>query len=250
MNNAEQKVSNYFSNAKRNVKSNLKNIYDDIYPKAVTQTTDNIAVTIISEESEQINRYIRTVRQQLKNAAMEAIDDFGISENYSEIIWAKVMNSVGVPKVQLCSREDISFNNYADREPVNASVSSRRRTSEQVNDLKRKQIIYGGVAIAGTVAETITLLIVPGFGGFAGVLKIAELLVVGVGVAGVIKTQKSITEINRIYTEEKRNQVRKENAASVVREICIKQCEYNTDIINNWIDKVYNEFVNVCHSYL
>lgn len=249
MNNAEQKVSNYFSNAKRNVKGNLKNIYDDIYSKAVTQTPDNIAVTIISEESEQINRYIRTVRQQLKNAAIEAIDNFGISESYSEIIWAKVMNSVGVPSVQLCSSEDISITHNT-KNRANASASSARRTNGQINNLQRKQMIFGGVAIAGAVAETITLLIVPGFGGFAGVLKIAELLVVGVGVAGVIKTQKDITEINRIYTEEKRIQERQSNAETVVKEVCSKQCEYNSSIINSWIDRVYSEFIDICHSYL
>lgn len=249
MNNAEQKISKFFTNTKSSVKNNMKNIYDDIYSKVITQSPDNIAVTIISEESEQINRYIRTIRQQLKNATMEAIDDFGISDSYSEIIWAKVMNSVGVPSVQLCSSEDIPVIHNSNR-GANTSASSKRRTSNQVNDLQRKQMLYGGAAIVGAVAETITLLIVPGFGGFAGILKIAELLVVGVGVAGVIKTQKNINEINRIYTEEKRNQEIKESTESVVRQICFKQCEYNTDIINNWVDKVYNEFIDICHSYL
>ncbi len=246
MDNTEQKLHNYFSNTKNDVIQNLQGIYKDIYTKAIAQHPNNIAVTIISEESSQINGYIRKIRQQLKNSAMEAIVNFGISENYSEVIWAKVMNSLGVPKVELCRSEDIPISNNSAFEQNDAS----RRTSNQVKDLQRQQMKYGGAAAAGAVAETITLLIVPGWGGLAGIIKIAELFVVGVGVAGVVTTQKKITEINRIYTEERKKQVRKENVESAVSEICQRQCDCNTYIINDWIDKVYDEFINQCKSYL
>ena len=246
MNKSEQKINNYFSNMKDSVANDIKKIYDDMYQKAITQKSHNIAVAIISEESNQINKYVRNLRQQLKEAAMEAVVNFDISENYSEIIWAKVMNCVSVPSVQLCSSEDIKIGEL----PNENHNDSSSKINNQRNDIKRKQMVYGGAAALGAVSGTITMLIVPGFRDVVGFLKIAEIIVTGVGVAGVIKTQKEISEINKIYTEEKKNQQRKESIEAVVSEVCQNQCELNINIINAWIDKVLVEFMNQCKSYL
>ena len=247
MNKAEQKLENFFSNIKSDAKKSIEEIYNGIYAKTITKPAESIASTIISEESEQINNYIRVIRQQMKNAAAEAVLDFGISDSYSEIVWAKVMRIVGVPDVQLCAVEDVPVSHPSESEPLSAAGKQARKN---VSELQRRRNVFGGVAVAGAVAETVTMLIVPAFSGAVGILKIAELIVVGTGIAGVISTQMKISETNRVFTEEKRNQVRKEKRETVISEICRKQCEYNTSIILAWIDKVYSEFIRQCGEYL
>lgn len=243
--NSEELTSNFLAEKREIVKA-MKNIYADISRKVALQSASQIAITIISEESDQINSYIRKLPRRLKAIAADFAAWSGMSESAAEIVWANVMNTVGMPKAELCRTENINLK----KQPSGESVRNSRVSTQKQELEKLKMNYYSGVAAAGAVAGIITCLVVPGFSGVVALIKSAELLVTGAGVAGAVTTKKKIDEINRIATDKSETSGTSGESKRIISEICNKQCELNTRLILKWVDSVCEELIVRCENEL
>ena len=242
--NSEELINN-FSAEKQEIVKAMKNIYADISRKAASESESQMAITIISEESAQINSYIRKLPRKLKAVAVDFAAQVGMSEGLTEIVWANVMNAAGMPKAELCRTENINIKNG----PIGDSVRNARARSNK-RELEKLKKNYSGVAAAGAVASIITCLVVPGFSGVVALIKSAELLVTGAGVAGAVSTQKKIDQINRIANNESVPRGMSDETKQIISEICSKQCEFNTGLILEWVDSVCKELIVQCENEL
>ena len=61
------------------------------------------------------------------------------------------------------------------------------------------------------------------------------------GAMGTYTSQQKIDEIDRIYTAERQAADRQKQVSQLAETICEKQCESNTKIIGEWIDRIAAE---------
>lgn len=224
----------------------LQEIYQEIMRVVIVQPPERIAPMILQAESQKINDYIRHVQHLIKKDACAQMVLYGLPEATAGIVWVKIMNNVSFPKVSLCQKQDIKLSGSGQQE--NTRVNARQKTELKRLETARNTCI--GVTAAGAVAEIITCLIVPGWTGFSGAVKIAGLVVTGAGAIGTAVSQQQIQEINRIINQVQKNTTSQPNIRSVIEEICKYQCKTNCEIICNWIEEIFKELIVQCENEL
>ena len=235
-------ICEIFEREKENAAEKMAGIYQQIARVVMAQPPERIVQTILQEESQRINDYIRSLRQDLKEKACRAMVSFGFTEAVTDIIWANTMTCVSLPKVFLCQKQDVKIPVSGNKRP--AGPDPRQRAQLRRLGTAKKAAV--GAAAAGTVAEIITCLVVPGWTGVVGAAKVAGLVVIGAGAAGAAASQYQIQEINRIVNQVQNSESSRTDTRQVIKEICRYQCDANRKIICQWLDRVCEELILQC----
>ena len=235
-------ICEIFEREKENAAGKIAGIYQQIARVVMAQPPERIVQTILQEEYQRINDYIRSLRQDLKEKACRAMVSFGFTEAVADIIWANTMTCVSLPKVFLCQKQDVKIPVSGNKRP--AGPDPRQRAQLRRLGTAKKAAV--GAAAAGTVAEIITCLVVPGWTGVVGAAKVAGLVVIGAGAAGAAASQYQIQEINRIVNQVQNSESSRTDTRQVIKEICRYQCDANRKIICQWLDRVCEELILQC----
>lgn len=224
----------------------IEEMYQEITRTVMAQPPERIASIILQSESQKLNNYIRDIQQAIKEDACSQMVSCGLSEATAGIIWAKIMNNVSLPKVSLCQKQDIKLS--APVQQGNVGANSRQKAELKRLETSRNTCI--GVAAVGAAAEIVTCLVVPGWTGFSGAVKIAGFVVTGAGAIGAAVSQQQIQEINRIINQVQKNTTSQSDIHNVIEQICRHQCKTNCEIICNWIKQIFKELIVQCENEL
>lgn len=241
-NNQKNMIGEVLAQKKTESEAAMISIYKGIARNVMAQPPERLALAILQEESPKVNDYIRTLRQSLKAECVKTMLACGLSEAAAGIVWANVMNAVGLPKVSLCQKQDVPANAPAHK----VSEGPSRKQREEINRLEATRNLSIGIAAVGAVAGVVTCLVVPGWSGVAGLVKVASIVVVGAGAAGAVTSQLRIEEINRIVNQVQQQGPSKEDLRGVVTQVCKHQCKTNGQIIHQWLDRVQEEVIAQC----
>jgi uncharacterized membrane protein YidH (DUF202 family) len=179
----------------------------------------------------------------VKESSCAAIHNCGLSDAVATIIWANVMRHTGMPEVSLCRTQDVNSARTASQK-----TGPTREQKEEINRLAAQRTIGVGIAAAGLAAEIITCLIVPGWTGVSGIIKVtkvAGLVIIGTGVATAASAHVRMEEINRLV-EQYQKEDAKEELYELIRQICRHQAETNIQIVCGWLDRIFEEVIRLC----
>lgn len=221
----------------------IANIYQDIATSVMNLPSERIAQAILKQESPKVNEFILTLQKKVKEAICAAIHNCGLSEAVATIIWANVMRHTGMPEVSLCRTQDVNSARTASQK-----TGPTREQKEEINRLAAQRTIGVGIAAAGLAAEIITCLIVPGWTGVSGIIKVtkvAGLVIIGTGVATAASAHVRMEEINRLV-EQYQKEDAKEELYELIRQICRHQAETNIQIVCGWLDRIFEEVIRLC----
>lgn len=232
-------INTIFEKNRREVESDLEAIYTEIKECVMIQPPERLAQAILQNESPKVNDYIKILRQQLKTEACKVMIECGLTDSIAKIVWANVMNTTGIPKVELCRRQDMIIENNESEK----LLIRKEKYKQEKQCLKNSQKLSMGIATIGLTTGIITCLIVPSWTGIAGLVKVASVVVVGTGVAGTVITQKKINEINRIVNQLPHEENIDKDYNDVIAKVCLQQCKTNVNIIKNWIEEVQHEVI-------
>mgnify|MGYP005749990935 CR=1 FL=1 len=232
-----------FAEAKEKMALEMKEVYQDIFQNIKTLDMAELAGQIPMQESTKINRYMRTLRQDLKSVAVAELIRCGLPSYETEVTWASIMQQVGLPQIELCRKEAFSGSDKKERADGSsaAHAEERRDKDRERRQLEQRRNQYAAVMAAGAAVEVVSWLTVPGWGMVGILAKGAGIVVMAAGAMGTYTSQQKITEIDRIYTADRQAADRQKQVSQLAETICQKQCERNTKIIGDWIDQVASE---------
>ena len=152
------------------------------------------------------------------------------------------MQQVGLPRIELCRKEEIGgIKKEASDKASDAHSQERQERDAERRQLEQRRNQYAAVMAAGAAAEVVSWLTVPGWGVVGILAKGAGIVVMAAGAMGTYTSQQKIDEIDRIYTAERQAADRQKQVSQLAETICEKQCESNTKIIGEWIDRIAAE---------
>lgn len=222
----------------------IAQIYDEIAKDVMNLPSDRLAQAILKQESPKVNEFILLIQKKLKEAICATIHCCGLSDAVATIIWANVMRHAGMPEVSLCRTQDVNSAKPASQKKAGPT----REQKEEINRLAAQRSIGVGIAAAGLAAEIITCLIVPGWTGVSGIIKVtkvAGLMIIGTGIGTAASAHVRLEEINRLVEQYQKEEA-KEELHEVIRQVCKHQAETNTQIICTWLDRIFDEVIRLC----
>lgn len=231
-----------FNEKKTQVRPDLEAEYGQMANRMLQEQPARMAQCILQEESPCINAYIRKLRKQLQQQTSEQMQALGVSPSAAGIVWAAVKNRSELPKASLCRREDVQIQPAAPS--ASGGVSAEQKQAVNARN------VSAGIAAAGAVAAAVTCLVVPGWTGAAGIVKAAELVVVGAGAVGAVATQQRIQQINRIAGRDPQARAPKQDVRELVKQVCTHQCRTNVQIIEQWLDTECEALIAECEREL
>lgn len=235
-----------FDEKKAQVKSDLESEYGQIANQMIQEPPERMAQCILQEESPRVNAYIRKLRKQLQQLTGEQMQKLGVSQSAAGIVWAAVKNQSELPRASLCQREDVKVPSAAQKTSGSSTTEQKQELGKMVN----ARNVSASIAAASAVAVVVTCLVVPGWPGAAGVVKAAELVVVGAGAAGAFASQQRIDEINRIVSRSQQADVSRQDVRELAKQVCTHQCRTNAQIIEQWLDVERETLIAECEREL
>lgn len=246
--NYEANIQQAFAEEKKRACSKVRSIYQNIFHEVSFRPVDKVPAEIISKEALQINGCISALKRDMKALSMRLITESGIPENKTEIIWAGVSLTVGMPKAQLCHMETVKIKGNT------SENGGQKRTigqdgKKEINRLTAKRNSALKMTATGVAVEAVSWLVVPGWNGVSVFAKTAGAVIIGVGAVNAVNSQVQIAEKNRLCSVQKQQKTDKEEQKEVeklMKEICEKQAECNEVQICNWIDIVCETLISKC----
>lgn len=214
----KEEIQNLFKDQEKDilkdVSKKIREIYREIEKRLDNTSLEILTKKIIIEEASKVNSYIQELDRQLQEKICETMSDKDILKNSTNIVWIRVKQKVGVPKICLCQEED---------------VSDEFDTSLQKDNKKSNGLV---VIIAGVCMEVIGCFFIPAIGKWAITVNGLGIILVAAGIYKKFKEKFQITVNSDVRSE-----------GEQVKVICETQRDLNTKIIHEWVNKIYDTLI-------
>lgn len=243
----EEKMSANFLQIKNQVKQDISNIYNDINIQLNRIDSNDIVSTLIRLETEKINIYITNLISKVRIATIEELKERKYPEYLTAGAWTKIIKSVSMPKIKLCSIQQINNVEYSNNTQEHHKVSKDLKSQEQIKLFKHRKITsicttgVGGIAI-------IAALVIPGWEALPIALLCAGGIIIICGSASAINTHRKIETIKSRMEKEQMGTKSQTSAAALVNKLTDFQAKNNTKVILDWMEKIEEAIDSLCNT--
>lgn len=237
-----------FLQIRTQIKYDVQNIYDNINAQLSRFNSNDIASTLIRLETEKVNIYISDMVAKVRITAIETLKERAYPEYLTAGAWAKIIKSVGMPKIKLCSIQQISNVGYSSNAQVYHTSGKDTKSKEQIAHLEHRKIAGIGAAGLGGTA-VVAALIIPGWEALPITLLCAGGVVLICGSVSAITTQREIETIkSRMEKEQMKATPNQSSAPTFIKKLTDFQSQNNIEVITIWLNKIEEAIDNLCNS--
>lgn len=241
-------MSANFLQIRAQIEHDVQNIYDDINAQLSKVHSNDIAATLIRLETEKVNIYITDMVAKVRIIAIEELKQRAYPEYLTAGAWTKIIKSVGMPKIKLCSIQQINDAGCSNNTQTHQASGKDAKNKEQIAHLENRKIAsIGATGLGGTAV--VAALIIPGWEVLPITLLCAGGIVLVCGSVSVITTQREIETIkSRMEKEQMKATPSQPSAPAFTKKLTDFQTQNNITVIASWLDKIEEAIDNLCNS--
>ena len=241
-------MSAYFLQIRAQIEHDVQNIYDNINAQLSKVYSNDIAATLIRLETEKVNIYITDMVAKVRIVAIEELKQRAYAEYLTAGAWTKIIKSVGMPKIKLCSIQQINNAGYSNHTQTHHASGKDAKNKEQIAHLENRKIASIGAAGLGGTA-VVAALIIPGWEALPITLLCAGGIVLVCGSVSAITSQREIETIkSRMEKEQIKATQSHPSAPTFTKKLTDFQAQNNIEVIARWLDKIEEAIDNLCNS--
>ena len=223
----------------------IQQIYDDINVGLNKVNNNDIASTLIRLETEKVNIYISDMIIEVRGAAIEELKEREYPEYLTAGAWTKILKDVGMPKIKLCSIQQINFDGNPKTQSPNTTNKDFKK-HEQIKRLENRKYASIGTAGIGGVGM-VAAVVIPGWEALPITLLCTGSVIMICGSVSAITTQREIETLKRKMEKEQAKPSGNSHAVpDFTKKLTDLQAKNNSKVINDWLDKIEEAIDNLC----
>ncbi len=237
-----------FIQLKNKVEPDIRQIYDEISDQLKQISNQDLASTLIRLETEKVNIYITGLVAKVRAAAIEELKAGNYPEYLTAGAWTKIIQNVGMPRIRLCSVQQVSNIGHSgsSQSPHPANSIAKNRTRVRKLESRRTAGI-GTVGVGGSAI--VAALIIPGWEALPITLLCAGGALLICGSVTAITTQREIETIKSRMEKEQAGNPAPSSATSFIKKLTDFQAQNNIKVIHAWLNRIEEAIDNLCRAH-